>query len=46
MPFINPCHRGLAYGDGHMQGNGALGQVVSIAGNDLSRIHPYHIVFA
>ncbi len=35
MPFINPCHRGLAYGDGHMQGEGTLGQVVRIAGSDL-----------
>ena len=39
MPFINPCHRGLAYGDGHIQGAGALGQVVSIAGNDLFAVN-------
>ena len=39
MPFINPCHRGLAYGDGHIQGDGALGQVVAIAGNDLFAVN-------
>jgi len=39
MPFINPCHRGLAYGDGHIQGEGALGQVVAIAGNDLFAVN-------
>ena len=27
MSFINPCHRSLAYGDGHIQGDGQLGQV-------------------
>jgi hypothetical protein len=37
--LINPCHRGLAYGDGHIQGAGALGQVVSIAGNDLFAVN-------
>ncbi len=35
MAFINPCHRGLAYGDGYMQADGQLGQVVSAVGNDL-----------
>jgi hypothetical protein len=39
MPFINPCHRGLAYGDGHIQGEGALGQIVAIAGNDLFAVN-------
>ncbi len=39
MPFINPCHRGLAYGDGQMQGEGKLGQVVRIAGNDLFAVN-------
>ena len=39
MPFINPCHRGLAYGDGHIQGEGALGQVVAITGNDLFAVN-------
>jgi hypothetical protein len=39
MSFINPCHRGLSYGDGHMQGAGALGQVVRIAGNDLFAVN-------
>ena len=42
MSFINPCHRGLAYGDGYMQGDGQLGHLVSLAGNDLFEmgIHP------
>lgn len=35
MPFINPCHRGMAYGDGYMQNNGQLGQLVKLVGNDL-----------
>ena len=35
MAFLNPNHRGLAYGDGYMQGDGQLGQVVKIVGNDL-----------
>ena len=35
MPFLNPNHRGLAYGDGYMQGEGKLGQVVKLVGNDL-----------
>ena len=39
MSFINPCHRGLAYGDGHMQGAGAQGQIVKIAGNDLFAVN-------
>lgn len=39
MAFINPCHRGLAYGDGYMQGDGALGQIVKVAGNDLFAVN-------
>ncbi len=39
MAYINPSHRGLAYGDGFMQGDGALGQVVKIAGNDLFAVN-------
>ena len=39
MSFINPCHRGLAYGDGYMQGDGALGQVVRLAGDDLFAVN-------
>lgn len=39
MSFINPNHRGLAYGDGHMQGDGMLGQVVRIAGDDLFAVN-------
>jgi len=35
MPFINPNHRGLAYGDGYLRGDGQFGQVVKIAGDDL-----------
>ena len=35
MALINPCHRGLAYGDGHIQGDGQLGQVVRVVGDDL-----------
>jgi len=39
MAFINPAHRGLAYGDGYMQGDGALGQLVKIVGNDLFAVN-------
>lgn len=34
MPFINPCHPGLAYGDGHLSGDGSIGQFVKVTGND------------
>lgn len=34
MSFINPCHRGLAYGDGYLQGDGTIGQFVKVVGND------------
>ncbi len=37
--FLNPNHRGLAYGDGYMQGDGQLGQLVKIAGNDLFAVN-------
>ncbi len=39
MPYINPNHRGLAYGDGYMQGDGQLGQVVTLVGNDLFAVN-------
>lgn len=39
MPSLNPSHRGLAYGDGHLQGDGATGQVVRIVGNDLFAVN-------
>ncbi len=39
MPFLNPNHRGLAYGDGYMQGEGKLGQVVKLVGNDLFAVN-------
>jgi hypothetical protein len=39
MSFLNACHRGLAYGDGHMQGDGMTGQVVRVAGNDLFAVN-------
>ncbi|AJY71337.1 MAG: hypothetical protein KUA37_08705 [Desulfomicrobium sp.] len=39
MSFINPCHRGLAYGDGHIQGDGQLGQVVRVVGDDLFAVN-------
>ena len=39
MSFINPNHRGLAYGDGYMQGDGQLGQVVTVVGNDLFAVN-------
>ncbi len=39
MAFINAAHRGLAYGDGYMQGDGELGQLVKVAGNDLFAVN-------
>jgi hypothetical protein len=39
MAFINPCHRGLAYGDGHIQDNSQLGQVVRVVGDDLFAVN-------
>lgn len=39
MAFLNPCHRGLAYGDGYMQGNGTCGQIVHLVGNDLFAVN-------
>ena len=39
MPFIYSAHRGLAYGDGYMQGDGALGQVVKLVGADLFAVN-------
>ena len=39
MAYINPAHRGIAYGDGYMQGEGSLGQLVKIVGNDLFAVN-------
>ncbi|MCL5103118.1 MAG: hypothetical protein M1133_03240 [Armatimonadetes bacterium] len=39
MPFLNPSHRGLAYGDGYMQGAGSCGQIVKLVGNDLFAVN-------
>ena len=39
MPYLNPEHRGLAYGDGYMQGVGACGQFVKLVGNDLFAVN-------
>jgi hypothetical protein len=39
MAFLNPNHRGLAYGDGYMQGAGTTGQVVRLVGNDLFAVN-------
>lgn len=39
MPFLNPNHRGLAYGDGYMQGAGSCCQVVKLVGNDLFAVN-------
>ena len=39
MSFINPIHRGLAYGDGYLLGDGQLGQVVRIVGDDLFAVN-------
>lgn len=39
MPFLNPNHRGLAYGDGYMQSEGQLGQFVKLVGDDLFAVN-------
>lgn len=39
MPYLNPNHRGLAYGDGYMQGAGSCGQFVKLVGNDLFAVN-------
>ena len=39
MGFLNPNHRGLAYGDGYMQDDGKCGQFVKLAGNDLFAVN-------
>jgi len=39
MGYINAAHRGIAYGDGYLQGDGELGQLVKIAGNDLFAVN-------
>jgi hypothetical protein len=38
--FINADHpAGISYGDGYMQGDGSLGQLVKIAGDDLFAVN-------
>lgn len=39
MSFLNPNHRGLAYGDGYLQGAGSCGQFVKLVGNDLFAVN-------
>jgi len=39
VPILNPNHRGLAYGDGYMQGAGSCGQFVKLVGNDLFAVN-------
>ena len=39
MGFLNPNHRGLAYGDGYMQSAGSCGQFVNLVGNDLFAVN-------
>jgi hypothetical protein len=39
VPYLNPDHRGLAYGDGYLQGDGKLGQFVKLVGNDLFAVN-------
>lgn len=39
MAYLNPNHRGLAYGDGYMQGDGKCGQFVKLVGNDLFAVN-------
>ncbi len=40
MSLLNADHpAGIAYGDGYIQGNGSLGQVVKVAGDDLFAVN-------
>lgn len=39
MAFLNPNHRGLAYGDGYMQDEGKCGHFVHLVGNDLFSVN-------
>jgi hypothetical protein len=39
VPYVNPNHRGLAYGDGYMQGDGKCGQIVALVGDDLFAVN-------
>jgi len=40
MSILNADHpAGIAYGDGYMQGDGSLGQVVKVAGDDLYAVN-------
>ncbi len=39
MSYLNPDHRGLAYGDGYMQDAGSCGQFVKLVGDDLFAVN-------
>ena len=39
MAYLNANHPGLAYGDGYMQGAGAMGQFVKAVGNDVFAVN-------
>ncbi|MHB9131147.1 MAG: hypothetical protein ACYDBB_08665 [Armatimonadota bacterium] len=39
MATLTPNHRGLAYGDGYLQGDGTRGQVVKLVGSDLFAVN-------
>lgn len=39
MAYLTPNHRGYAYGDGYLQGDGKLGQVVKVVGSDLFAVN-------
>lgn len=39
MAYLNGSHPGLAYGDGTMQGAGAMGQFVKAVGNDIFAVN-------
>jgi hypothetical protein len=39
LSYLNPDHRGLAYGDGYMQGAGSCSQFVKLVGNDLFAVN-------
>ncbi len=39
MSFIYSSHQGLPYGDGYLQGEGQIGQVVRLIGNDLFEVN-------
>ncbi|MHB9037891.1 MAG: hypothetical protein ACYC64_14635 [Armatimonadota bacterium] len=39
MSILDANHRGLAYGDGYMQGAGSCGQFVKLVGGDLFAVN-------